>query len=69
MEQVLIYRDVRYVIGPEQDGHRVWTVEASQECGIAVGSGARGSFKAAVMAARQAIDQRLGDTPGASTAA
>ena len=69
MEQILIYRDVRYVIGPEQDGHRVWTVDAGQERGIAVGSGVRGSFKAAVMAAREAIDRRLADDPGASSAA
>ena len=69
MEQGLIYRDVRYVVGPEQDGHRIWTIEASQASGVAVGSGARGSFKTAVMAAREAIDQHLGEMSGASTAA
>ncbi|WP_428391675.1 hypothetical protein [Lichenicoccus sp.] len=69
MEQALVYRDVRYVIGPEQDGHRIWTIDASKASGVAVGSGARGSFKAAVMAAREAIDQRLGGTSEASTAA
>ena len=64
MEQILLYRDIQYVIGPEQDGHRLWTVntDAGQESGIAGGSGLRGSFKTAVMAARAAIDQLLDDT-------
>ncbi len=61
MEQSLLYRDVSYVIGPEQDGHRRWTIhyEDASESGIAGGSGLRGSFKTAVMAAREAIDARL----------
>lgn len=61
MEQTLLYRDVRYVIGPEQDGHRLWTIhhEEALESGIAGGSGLRGSFKTAVLAAREAIDARL----------
>ena len=61
MEQTLLYRDVEYVIGPEQDGHRLWTIriDGLSESGIAGGSGVRGSFKTAVMAAREAIDARL----------
>ncbi len=61
MEQNLLYRDVRYVIGPEQDGHRLWTIhhEIAPESGISGGSGLRGSFKIAVLEAREAIDARL----------
>ena len=61
MEQTLIYRDVSYVIGPEQDGHRLWTIhyDGAPESGVAGGSGLRGSFKTAVMAAREVIDARL----------
>ncbi len=61
MEQILHYRDVRYVIGPEQDGHRLWTIHHGDgtESGLSGGSGTRGSFKTAVMAARDAIDERL----------
>lgn len=61
MEQTLLYRDVSYVIGPEQDGHRRWTIQYDDvpEIGISGGSGLRGSFKTAVMAAREAIDSRL----------
>ncbi len=68
MEQILLYRDVRYVIGPEQDGHRLWTVHLGHdaESGLAGGSGVRGSFKTAVMAAREAIDARLDPEPGTS---
>ena len=66
MEQTLLYRDVRYVIGPEQDGHRLWTVylEGCAESGISGGSGLRGSFKTAVMAAREAIDAQLDNAVG-----
>ncbi len=61
MEQTLLYRDVSYIIGPEQDGHRRWTIlyDDAPEVGISGGSGLRGSFKTAVMAARDAIDARL----------
>ncbi len=61
MEQTLLYREVRYVIGPEQDGHRHWTIhlDGASESGISGGSGLRGSFKAAVLSAREAIDARL----------
>ena len=67
MEQTLLYRDVRYVIGPEQDGHRRWTIhyDDAPETGICGGSGLRGSFKTAVMAARDAIDARLDVTKAA----
>ena len=61
MEQTLLYRDIRYVISPEQDGYRHWTIhhENASESGVSGGSGLRGSFKTAVMAAREAIDARL----------
>ncbi len=61
MEQTLLYRDVSYVIGPEQDGHRRWIIhhDGTQESGVSGGSGMRGSFKTAVLAARDAIDARL----------
>jgi len=64
MEQILLYRDVRYVVGPEQDGQRLWTIhlDGEPESGIAAGSGLRGSFKTAVLAAREAIDAHL-DAP------
>ena len=67
MEQILLYRDVEYVIGPEQDGHRLWTIRVGgvMESGIAAGSGLRGSFKTAVMAAREAIDARLDNNAAA----
>ena len=67
MEQILLYRDIEYVIGPEQDGHRLWTVRAEghAESGVAGGSGMRGSFKTAVMEAREAIDALL-DSPTAA---
>jgi hypothetical protein len=64
MEQILFYRDVQYVIGPEQDGQRRWTIlhpDGPPDSGISAGSGLRGSFKTAVLAAREAIDERLGD--------
>ncbi len=61
MEQILLYRNVQYVIGPEQDGQRLWTVHfgGGLERGVAGGTGMRGSFKTAVMAARDAIDAGL----------
>jgi hypothetical protein len=64
MEQTLLYRDTRYVIGPEQDGQRRWTIlhpDGPPESGLSAGSGLRGSFKTAVLAAREAIDEKLGD--------
>jgi len=63
MEQVLIYRDVRYVISHEQDSRREWVIYPDggppdgAERGFAAADGLRGSFKAAVFAAQQAIDQ------------
>ena len=61
VEQILLYRNVQYVIGPEQDGQRLWTVDfgGNLEYGMAGGNGMRGSFKTAVMAARDAIDAGL----------
>ena len=70
MEQVLLYRDVRYVIGPEQDGHRLWTVHlgTGPQSGFAGGSGLRGSFKSAVMTAREAIDASLDEVTASEAA-
>nr|WP_321985860.1 hypothetical protein [uncultured Lichenicoccus sp.] len=65
MEQTLLYRDVRYVIGPEQDGRRRWSIhpDGSTESGFVSSSGLRGSFKTAVFAAREAIDAWLDPQP------
>jgi ATP-dependent helicase YprA (DUF1998 family) len=69
MEQVLHYRGVTYVVGIETDGVRAWSVcghpEAPiakhlQHSGVARARGLRGSFKGAVLAARDAIDGMLG---------
>jgi len=71
MEHSLLYRDVRYVIGPEQDGSRRWTIhpEGRGVSGIAEASRAHGSFKVAVLAARQAIDAWLAAAAGHPSAA
>jgi hypothetical protein len=72
MEQDLIYRGIRYVIGPEKDRQRCWTVypEAGEPVsGLARLSGARGSFKQAVNAARMAIDHCLDAALGSAACA
>lgn len=67
MEQVLSYRGVRYVIFPQSGESRLWVIypEGGPEDGAADGfariEGPRGSFKSAVMAARQAIDAWIAD--------
>ena len=65
MEQTLLYREIRYVIGQEQDGRRRWSIhpDGSTMSGVVSSSGLRGSFKSAVFAAREAIDQWI-DSPG-----
>ncbi len=69
MEQTLHYRGITYVIGIETDGMRSWSVHGDPDgpapqsvlaSGVARARGLRGSFKGAVMAARDAIDERLG---------
>jgi hypothetical protein len=66
MQQSLIYRDCRYVVGPENDRGREWAIypengpEAGAERGLARGEGLRGSFKVAVHTAQAAIDRWLG---------
>ncbi len=70
MQQSLTYRDCRYVIGPESDRGRSWTIfpedgpEAGAARGTARSEGLRGSFKVAVHTAQQAIDRWIG-TEGA----
>ena len=65
MQQSLIYRDCRYVIGPENDRGRSWTIfpedgpEKGAAGGTARGEGLRGSFKVAVHTAQEAIDRWL----------
>ena len=65
MQQILNYRDCRYVIGQDTDRGRSWTIfpsngpEAGAEGGIARGEGLRGSFKVAVHTAQSAIDRWL----------
>jgi hypothetical protein len=70
MDQILHYRDVRYVIGHEQSSSRQWVIYPADgpadgaRRGSATGDGYRGSFKVAVFAAQLAIDQWLdGDAP------
>ena len=71
MEQTLLYRDIRYVIGAEQDGRRRWSIhpQGSTESGVVSSSGLRGSFKTAVFAAREAIDACLDLQPEAEAEA
>ena len=63
MQQSRAYRDCRYVIGPESDRGRSWTIfpedgpEAGAARGTARSEGLRGSFKVAVHTAQQAIDR------------
>lgn len=75
MEQILHYRDVRYVVGTEHCQQRTWTIYPvdGPSCGAATGvvgtHGLRGSFKAGVMAARGAIDAWLDGDPAKRGAA
>lgn len=65
MHQSLSYRDCRYVVGPENDRGRAWTIfpedgpTAGAACGTARSEGLRGSFKVAVHTAQHAIDNWL----------
>ena len=65
MDQEIEYKGVRTVIGAERDGRRQWAVfpqGAPPEgaiSGIARADGSRGSFKEAVFASREAIDEWL----------
>lgn len=65
MQQILTYRDCRYVVGPENDRGRTWTIfpengpDGGAECGTARSEGLRGSFKVAVHTAQHAIDRWL----------
>lgn len=65
MQQDLTYRGCRYVVGPENDRGRNWTIfpedgpEAGAARGTARSEGLRGSFKVAVHTAQQAIDRWL----------
>lgn len=65
MQQILIYRECRYVVGPENQRGRIWTIfpedgpAAGAECGMARSEGLRGSFKVAVQTAQLAIDRWL----------
>ncbi len=79
MEQTLHYRGVTYVVGIETDGVRAWSVRAApvegeadqpgqqiRATGLTRARGPRGSFKGAVIAARDAIDEMLrAEPPGA----
>ncbi|MCQ8278347.1 hypothetical protein NFI95_07770 [Acetobacteraceae bacterium KSS8] len=66
MNQILFYRECRYVIGAENDRGREWTIypengpDEGAERGIARGEGLRGSFKVAVHTAQAAIDRWIG---------
>lgn len=63
MEQILFYRDVRYVIRHEQSAVREWVIYPADgppegaRSGRASADGLRGSFKSAVFAAQRAIDE------------
>ena len=65
MQQILFYRDCRYVIGQDTDRGRSWTIfpadgpDTGAEQGVARGEGLRGSFKVAVHSAQGAIDRWL----------
>ena len=65
MEQEIEYKGVRTVIGGERDGSRYWAIfpeGAPPEgaiSGVARADGSRGSFKEAVFASREAIDEWL----------
>ncbi len=70
MEQTLEYRGVVYVVGIETDGMRAWSVydknaKRASASGLTRARGVRGSFKSAVLAARAAIDEMLGDAESA----
>ncbi len=66
MQQNLIYRDCRYMVGPENDRGREWAIypeggpETGAAHGVARSEGLRGSFKVAVHTAQAAIDSWLG---------
>lgn len=68
MEQVLLHRDVRYVVGSAHGDARNWVIFPKDgpadgaASGVARLQGTRGSFKAAVMEARAAIDAWLDRT-------
>jgi len=65
MQQTLVYRDCRYVIGLESDRGREWAIfpedgpPEGADRGTARSEGLRGSFKVAVQTAQQAIDRWL----------
>ena len=65
MDQELEYRGVRTLIGTERDGKRRWSIHPSGSppdgaaSGLSRAENARGSFKEAVFAAREAVDHWL----------
>ncbi len=67
MDQELEYRGVRTLIGTERDGFRRWSIhpDGAPDGGVASGlsraDNARGSFKEAVFAAREAVDAWLAE--------
>ncbi len=69
MEQVLHYRDIRYVVGHEQELRREWVIypedgpPGGAARGYATADGLRGSFKSAVLAAQRAIDEWITARP------
>lgn len=70
MQQVLSYRECRYVVWPETDRGRAWAIfpedgpETGAERGTARSEGLRGSFKVAVHTAQAAIDRWLAGAQG-----
>ena len=70
MDQELEYRGVRTLIGTERDGKRRWSIHPSGSppdgaaSGLSRAENARGSFKEAVFAARDAVDQWLATASG-----
>ncbi len=74
MDQELEYRGVRTLIGTERDGIRRWSIHPADgphdgaAAGYARAENARGSFKEAVFASREAIDAWLDGDSGAAAA-
>jgi hypothetical protein len=73
MEQQLEYRGFRIVISAEAGAMRDWSVQAiapgggELAAGSAAANGARGSFKAAVLAAQRAVDGLIDTNPPPDT--